>query len=402
MRSIIDYFNIALRTFKHKPTRSWLTIIGIFIGVAAVVALISLGQGLQDAVNKQFEMMNPNSIYILPGSGLYGTLAAISGSEKLTEHELSILKRVNGIEKISGFSNVLAGIEYGDEIKYAFVIGYDPKEMTLNEINSISLTIGRELKDNDKYRAIIGWDYYTGNVFKKKVSLNDNIKINNRTFTVIGIADKVGNPEDDKQIYIPITTMREMYGDVGYTTIVAIVKDNYPIDIVAERIKEMIRKDRGLKEGEEDFTVQTMTQVKETYGNVLLIVQIMVGGIAAISLIVGGIGIMNTMYTSVLERTREIGIMKTVGAKNIDILMIFLIESGLLGLIGGIIGIILGFLISKGIETITIQSQLPFSASYPWWLFVGSLLFSFIIGCLSGLLPALQAAKMKPAESIRY
>ena len=402
MVSMMDYLNLALRTFKHKPIRSWLTIIGIFIGIAAVVALISLGQGLQDAVNKQFEMINPNTIYVLPGSGLYGTLAAVVGSEKFTDHDINVIKRVSGIEKVVGFSTTLSGIEYGDEIKYAFVVGYDPGETNLSELNSVSLIAGRELKAGDKYRAIIGYNYYVGDVFKKKVSLNDNIKISNKTFTVVGVADRVGNPSEDKRIYIPLDTMKEMYGDTGYATIFAIVKDNYPIDTVAEKIKEQMRRDRGLKSGEEDFTVQTSEQLKESYENILLIVQIIVGGIAGISLLVGGIGIMNTMYTSVLERTREIGIMKTVGAKNSDIMMIFLMESGLLGLVGGILGIIIGVLISKGIETVTLQSQLPFSASYPWWLFVGALSFSFIIGCISGLVPALKAAKMKPADSIRY
>ncbi|MCS7109613.1 MAG: ABC transporter permease, partial [Candidatus Micrarchaeota archaeon] len=189
--------------------------------------------------------------------------------------------------------------------------------------------------------------------------------------------------------------------DIGYITILATVKETYPIDVVAERVKEALRKDRGLKEGEEDFTVQTPQQLYETYGAVISVIQIIVIGIAAISLIVGGIGIMNTMYTSVLERTREIGIMKAVGARNRDIMMIFLIESGILGLVGGILGIIAGIAISKGIETITIQTGYPFGASTPIWLIIGALAFSFIIGSISGLLPAIQAARTKPAESLR-
>ncbi len=401
MVSFIYYLNLALRTFKHKPTRSWLTIIGIFIGITALVALVSIGQGLQETIDKQFSMLNPNAIYIFPGGGMYGVLAATVGTVQLTDHDVKIIKRVNGIEKAAGFSATLAGIESGNEIKYAFVIGYDPSELTLSEISSISPEKGRELEPNDGYKAIVGWLYANGDVFKKKLNVGDEITIKGRKFTIVGIAERVGSEEDDKQVYIPLSTMREVYGDIGYMTVWATVKENYPIDLVAERVKEVLRKDRNLKEGEEDFTVQTPQQLYETYGAVISIVQIIVIGIASISLIVGGIGIMNTMYTSVLERTREIGIMKAVGAKNSDIMMIFLIESGILGLVGGVIGIIAGIGISKIIESVTLQTGYPFGASTPPWLILGALAFSFIVGSISGLLPAMQAAKMKPAESLR-
>ncbi|MEM4134003.1 MAG: ABC transporter permease [Candidatus Micrarchaeia archaeon] len=401
MVSFIYYFNLALRTFKQKPTRSWLTVIGIFIGIAALVALVSIGQGLQETIDKQFSMLNPNAIYIFPGGGIYGLLAATVGSIQMTDHDVKVIQRVNGIEKAAGFSATLAGIESGDEIKYAYVIGYDPAKLSLKEISSISPENGRELQPSDGYKVVVGWLYANGDVFKKKLKVGDEITIKGKKFTIVGIAERVGSEEDDKQVYIPLSAMKEIYGDIGYMTIWATVKENYPIDLVAERVKDELRKDRNLKEGEEDFTVQTPQQLYETYGAVISIVQIIVIGIAAISLIVGGIGIMNTMYTSVLERTREIGIMKAVGARNRDIMMIFLIESGILGLVGGVIGTIVGIAISKGIETITLSTGYPFGASTPPWLIIGSLLFSFLVGSISGSLPALKAAKMKPAESLR-
>ena len=397
-----DYFNFALRTFRHKPTRSWLTIIGILIGISAVVALMSLAQGMQDTVNQMFEMLNPNSIYVIPGSGMYGTLAAVAGTEQLTDADISAIEKVNGVEKAVGFATVLAGVERGDEIKYSFVLGYDPSEMTLNDFSSIGPEIGRELKEGDKYKAVIGWNYANGNIFSRSVKVNDELTIGGKTFTVVGIAERVGSEEDDKQVYIPLETMEEMYGDMGYATIFVLTKANYPMDIIAENIKRELRDERDLEEGQEDFTVQTAEQLLETYGIVLTLIQVIVIGIAGISLLVGGIGIMNTMYTTVLERTREIGIMKAIGAKNSDIIMIFLIESGILGLVGGAIGVIIGVGISKAVETVTLQSGYPFGASYPIWLIGGALLFSFAVGSLSGLLPAIQAAKKKPADSLRY
>lgn len=403
MVEFIDYFNFALRTFKHKPTRAWLTIIGIFIGITAVVALISLGQGMQDTVNEMFEMLNPNSIYVIPGSGMYGTLAAVAGTAQLTDEDINAIEKVNGVDRAVGFATVLGGIERGDEIKYAFILGYDPGSMTLNDFSSIGPDVGRELKEGDKYKAVVGWNYANGKIFSRQLRVNDEIVISGKTFTIVGIAERVGSEEDDKQVYIPLETMEEMYGDMGYATLLVLTKPNYPIDIIAENVKKELRDARNIEKGEEDdFTVQTAQQLLETYGVVLTLIQVIVIGIAAISLIVGGIGIMNTMYTTVLERTREIGIMKAIGARNIDITMIFLIESGILGLVGGTLGIVFGIGISKAVETVTLQSGYPFGASYSIWLIGGALLFSFIIGSLSGLLPAMQAAKKKPADSLRY
>ncbi|MEK6820731.1 MAG: FtsX-like permease family protein, partial [Nanoarchaeota archaeon] len=164
------------------------------------------------------------------------------------------------------------------------------------------------------------------------------------------------------------------------------------------------RKERGEKEGQETFSVQTSSQLLESFNSIFAVVQAVFVGIAAISLIVGGIGIMNTMYTAVLERTKEIGTMKAVGAKNSDILLIFLFESGLLGLVGGAIGIGLGIGIGKAVEIIA-QQQLgtPFlRASFSLTLILGALLFSFVVGSVSGVLPALQASRLKPADALRY
>ena len=182
------------------------------------------------------------------------------------------------------------------------------------------------------------------------------------------------------------------------------IKPGFSPEQVAENIKKELRKERNEKEGEETFSIQTFKQLLETFQNVFAVVQGVLVGIAAISLIVGGIGIMNTMYTSVLERTKEIGTMKAVGARNSDILTIFLIESGLLGLIGGAIGIMIGVGLGKGAEyvaSVALGVSL-FRASFPLWLIFGALLFSFLIGSFSGLLPALQASKMKPVDALRY
>jgi len=185
--------------------------------------------------------------------------------------------------------------------------------------------------------------------------------------------------------------------------IVAEVEDKDKIQEVSEAIKAELRKIRNLKDGEDDFTVQTPIQALASVNTILNLINIVVAGIAGISLVVGGIGIANTMYTSILERRKEIGVMKSIGAKNSDIAWIFLIESGLLGLVGGIIGAVLGlslaFLGAQFANQALGQSLFTVSVSYP--LVLGAILFSFAVGTISGVLPAIQASKTNVVDALR-
>jgi putative ABC transport system permease protein len=175
-------------------------------------------------------------------------------------------------------------------------------------------------------------------------------------------------------------------------------------NIIAEDVRQQLRKDHNKKVGEEDFTLQTTEQLMDSFNSVLLIVQVVIIGIAAISLLIGGIGIMNTMYTAVVERTQEIGIMKAIGARNSDILTIFMMEAGVLGLVGGAIGVAIGLGIAKAVEffgAVYLGSPL-LRAWWSWELIAAALLFAFVVGMLSGTLPAYQASKQKPVDSLRY
>ena len=182
------------------------------------------------------------------------------------------------------------------------------------------------------------------------------------------------------------------------------VQKGVNVNNVANEIEKSMRRDRHLDIGKEDFEIQTPQQILATLDNILTIVEIVLIGISAISLLVGGIGIANTMYTAVIERTKEIGIMKSVGAQNKDILLIFVIESGLLGLVGGAIGIAIGIGLSKLVEFMAFKffGTSLIKAFFPWYLIAGSLMFSILIGSVSGLLPAKQASSLKPVDALRY
>ena len=402
---ITDYLRYVFENVKHRKLRAWLTMLGIVVGIAAVVSLMSLGTGLQEAIGEQFQLLGTDKIFISPGHSLFDAFG-VAGIE-LTDKDLDVIKDVDGVMLAGGFLSKLAQVSYRDEVKYTWVLGMpqDDSKKIFKSFQSFDVIEGRDLKDSDKSKSLIGIMISEGDVFEKKVGLRDNIEIQGEEFRVTGVVGRIGNPQDDSQIYIPIETAREVFDEPeAYTVLMVQTNKGVSVSKVSKDIEEDLRDHRDVEEGEEDFSIQTSEQLLDTYGNVLGIVTAVLIGIAMISLFVGGIGIMNTMYTTVLQRTSEIGVMKAVGARNSDILTLFLIESGLYGLIGGIVGIGIG----AGIALIVVavgqqyvgEALLKADLSLP--LLLGALAFSFFVGTLSGIAPAYRASKLKPVQALRY
>lgn len=400
---IRDSLSFALDTLTHSPTRSWLTILGILIGIAAVVSLISLGEGLKVTINKQFESLGTDKVIITQGSGQYGMVAGIAGNERLDEHDINILERTKGVEKAIGIITTFAKVTLGNELKYVSVMAFPLDKFKISDFPNVRIAEGREPKQSDKYKTVIGYGIANGDLFKKPVKIGDTITVADTDFEVIATLEKVGNRQEDSRVYLSTDSANEIFGNPGYSMIYAVTQTGFNPDDVAGYIKDRMRRDRNEKVGKEDFTVTTSSQLSAMVGNIIGVMQAIIIGIAAISLVVGGVGIMNTMYTAVMERTREIGVMKAIGARNSDILTIFLLESGMLGLVGGAIGVLLGAGMGLAV-TAAMEHPLfgAFEAQLPPWLTLGALAFSFLVGSLSGTLPALQAAKMKPADALRY
>lgn len=405
LSKLLDFFNLAFVNFSHRRTRTFLTLVGIFIGIAAVVGLISIGQGLQTTINGEFARIGANKLILVPGqSGISftGGVAAVN----LGDSDVRAFRTVSGIDEVSPILFKSIQLEFAGLQKDTFAVGVPVtgEKKPAWEFLDINVVDGTTLTKPSSSKVLIGSAIADGTFFEKKVRISDTLKINGRPFQVSGILKKTGDPSNDNGVTVSLDKMQELFPTAGYTYVIATVDSGNSPKSLIEKVKKKLRSVRDVKEGEEDFAVQTTDQIIESFNNILGIVQAIIVGIAAISLIVGGINIMNTMYTSVLERTREIGIMKSIGARNGDILAIFLIESGLLGLAGGVIGVIFGVILAKLIEvaaTYALGTNLLTAEFDPVVIF-GALLFSYVIGSISGALPARRASMQKPLEAIRY
>lgn len=402
---IKDYFLLAYRSVQQRRLRSLLTMIGIFIGIAAVVALVSLSQGLENAVAEQFVKLGSDKLIVQAAGSTFGP-PGTGVPVYLTKKDKDIVQKTNGVELAVGRLIRTITLEFHDEIKYSYAVSLpkDREERDLViEVNDYQLAQGKFFTTASAFEVITS-THLVEDFFEKELHLRDTILIQDKPFTIVGLLKESGNPQKDHSFVLSEETLREILNlNDEYDIIAVKVQAGEDINTVAENIKKELRKSHALKEGKEDFTVESPQQLIATLTTILLIIEGILVGIAAISLFVGGIGIMNTMYTAVLERTKEIGILKAIGATQKNILSLFLIEAGFLGLLGGIIGVLLGLLISKTVEFITFQIYnaplIQADISLP--LIIGVLFFSFLVGAISGVLPARQAANLKPIEALR-
>lgn len=407
---IKDYLVLAMNSLRMRKLRTWLTMIGIFIGVAAVVSLISLGQGMEEAITEQFFQLGADKVQVVVKGPTMGPPG--SGSDiTLDDSDLRVVQDVQGVSVAAGRLIEPIRVAFNDKERFIYLASLPPKEderTLISEIANVQpndILSGRLLKPGDFWKVMLSEEYVNTPKFDgKTLRVGDKILIEGQTVDIVGVFKKTGNPLVDLTFVMNEEPMRQLLDIPNkYGVIAAQVNINADMNLVAANIEKDLRKHRQVKEGKEDFEVNTAEDVLDTLTTILGIVTAVLVGIAGISLIVGGVGITNTMYTSVVERTREIGIMKAIGARNNDVLLVFLIESGLLGLVGGIIGVLLGVGFSKLVEliaTLALGTTL-IQASFPWYLIVGSLVFSFGVGSLAGTFPALQASKLPPVEALR-
>lgn len=403
---IKDYFLLAFRNLRHRGLRSWLTILGVFIGIAAVVSLISMGQGLEAAISGQFGALSVDTLTIQNKGAGFGPPGS-TVVEKLNDHDLEIIESISGIELVIPRLVRVGSLEYNMVSGFGFASDI-PEEKERREFiyNNFGLEAeeGRLLKSGDIGKVMLGNSFIDTDDFEKDFRVGKTVKLNGKIFEIAGILKQSSTFQLNGVIFMGTDDLRNLLEiEDEFDLIVAKVKDKDDIEVIAEEIERKLLRDRNEKEGEETFTVETPLQALGAVNTILNIINLIVIGIAAISLFVGGIGIANTTYTSVVERTKEVGIMKSIGAKNKDILYIFLIEAGLLGLVGGILGALVGLAGSLAISNISNQALgadlFVVSISYP--LLAGAIGFSLFVGIVSGIIPAIQASKLNIVDALR-
>lgn len=399
---MIDILKLSARNLKRRGKRSWLTIIGIIIGITAVVALFSLGQGLEASVTQEFEELGANAIFIIPGEGLQGFF---DPEGQLETGDLEAVRNTRGVSEAGPVIFAQKPAEFRGDEQFISVIGLptDSSQEMVMRTNSLELESGRNLRSGDRFSGLAGTDMQTGDVFEREVGLRDRVVVDGNSVRTVGLLEPTGDPVYDSAIFLPIETSREILDDRDRTDfIVAEVDSGQEPGEVANQIEESIRRDRNVAEGDEDFTVSTADDLIESLVGILSTVQYVVAGIVSIALFVGGLGIMNTMYMSVSERTKEIGVMKALGARKRQILSIYLFEAGVLGLIGGLIGVVLGMALSEvAFYFIRRTVEIPLEPARNLFLPLTALGLSFLLGMISGLLPARKAAALEPVEAIR-
>lgn len=400
---ILDLVELSGKNLFRRGKRSWLTVIGIVIGITAIVALFSLGQGLEDSVTQEFEDLGANTIYVVPGSGIQGFFGA--GDGDITLDDLEAVRRTQGVGEAGPMIYAQAVGDFRGDRQRVPLLGIptDSSQEMIMRTNSLEVDTGRNIRTNDRYSALSGYDLSQGTIFERQIGLRDQVTVLGQDIRVVGVMEQSGDPEYDRALVLPIDSLRDLLDDEDRIDfIVAEVGPGQQPETVAESIEEEINRERNIRSGDGDFTVSTADDLLDSFLGILTSVQYVVAGIVSIALFVGGLGIMNTMYMSVSERTKEIGIMKAMGATEKQILTVYLVEAGVIGLIGGFIGMIVGFGISE-VAFYFIREFLgtPLYPSRSFSLVVGTLGISFVLGVFSGFLPARKAASLQPVEAIR-
>lgn len=404
MVQIKEYFKIASKNLRTRSLRSWLTIIGIVIGVFLIISLLSLSEGVKATITKQLRALGGEMIFIMPGD-LSSPMSMFLGGSELQKEDIEAIKKTRGVEKVLATSYKSVVARYEEEGKTVFLasVSWEEGLEVLKEFQGWSLEEGK-WPTSGKREVVVG-QQIAKEIFGENVSVEKEIILKGRKFKIVGILNSLGNKTDDSFVYMDTSLYKSLTGEQRGTAQWAVAKIEAGADFnrVAEDIKENLQETRKRRAGTDvaDFSVITSEKISGIAGNILAVIQFAIVLFAGIAIIVGSIGITNTMFTAVRERTREIGVMKAVGAQSSAVLAIFLIESGIIGLLGGIGGTVLGAIFAKVIELYAQGSVIYFSASLTPGLIIFGLFFSFFIGCVAGLFPAKRASDLKPADALR-
>lgn len=397
--------SIAIAALLSNKLRSILTMLGIIIGVGAVIVMISIGMGVRQNVTNSIASLGSNMLIVTPGSANKGGVRSAAGSNqslKLDDAE-AIQKRIKDIDYVAPTVNSSYQVVYGNQNWNTSVYGVTPDYMKIRSLTVASGSFITNADDNSRNRvAVIGSTVAT-NLFGTKNPVGSNIHIHNQPFKVIGVLESKGQSsmgsDQDDVVLVPLKTAQERLMGITYIRSINIqVTNTNDMDAVQEQVETLLRQRHHIRTGEDDdFNVRNLTSIMETMSSTTTMLTLFLGSIAAISLLVGGIGIMNIMMVSVTERTREIGIRKALGATFKDIMTQFLIESVVIGVAGGLLGVFFGVSISLLISHFSTFTTYITAAPI-----ILSFTFSVGTGLFFGIYPAKKAARLDPIEALRY
>ena len=399
-----ESFLMAWASLIANKMRSILTMLGIIIGVAAVIALVSIGNGVKQDIQNSISSLGSNLLMVMPGAPRTPGVRPSAGSMKsLKVSDYEAISKLDGVKAASPMTNGSYVVIYQNKNWTTSVSGVSYNYL---DVNNWSMKSGRLLSEknvqNRERVAVVG-KTVVKNLFGDEDPVGAEIRVKNIPFRIIGVLNSkgsgaMGNDQDD-MVVIPYTTAMERVEGVDYLRMIYVVgKDENGIDRLQSDIENLLRVRHGIKDTNlDDFNIQNMNSIMETMEETTGTLTLFLGAVAAISLVVGGIGIMNIMLVSVTERTREIGVRKALGATYSVIVTQFLIEAVVISLMGGIIGIILGIGSSK---LIGMASGMSTVISVP--TIVMSFAFSMAIGLIFGIYPARKAAKLNPIDALHY
>lgn len=397
---MLAYLKIILRSFLFRKKRTFLTVLGITIGTTLILTLILLGEGLEKALASQLQAFGGDLVYIFPGDK-DDPLGGILGGGEIRDRDLEIVKEVDGVDLMMGmqFKNFNVEFEGQEEVINVNGSPWMETRVIFEGSQGFELSDGEWPTRDSSNQVLIG-SIIADDRFDIPPRAGDEILIGNKRFLVSGVLEPIGNPDDDSRIWMSLDRYRAVSGDTtGVAAAIVKVAPGYDPRHVADDIQYAVDRQRGAQE----MVAFTSENALDAVGNVLGVVQLILAAFAAVALLVGGIGIMNTMFTSVLERTREVGVMKALGSTDNGILTLFLMESGLLGTVGGILGIMISFAFAKAIEFGAARQDLEIlKITFDPVIVVASLIFTFVVGAIFGAIPAMRAARLKPTEALRY
>jgi putative ABC transport system permease protein len=405
MNLLIESVRSALASIRAHRLRSFLTSLGIIIGVASVITVISLIQGLSKSVSDQFMGLGGNGLTIRPHNEFKDVMRGKINYLRFEDVE-QLRLRVDEVRELSpvfspGFSEVRFTSMSGTAQVFATAASYQ-------EVNQRYAQMGRFISESDntgaRRVAVIG-EKLIEDLHLPPNPVGQFIRYANEWFKIVGVMEKRGEIfgiSQDNYMIIPFKTGQSIIGNNTrpQLTITVAVRDLNQVEATRSRIRNVMRQAHRLKDDErDDFEIEAADQIAKTFDKISSTVTLVMGGVVGIALLVGGIGIMNIMLVSVKERTREIGICKAIGARSRDILLQFLIEAVTLSLLGGLIGLAIGY--GLGVAIAAMIPDFP-PAVVPWWAVALSVLFSGSVGVVFGVVPASQAARLDPIEALRY